>query len=59
MISVPRSAIQETNTVALEFHWADNIQKIGDISEFFLNGDNAPGTKSELCAGRKIMNDEL
>jgi hypothetical protein len=42
MISVPRSAIQETMTVALEFHWADNIQKIGDISEFFLNGDNAP-----------------
>jgi hypothetical protein len=42
MISVPRSAIQETGTVALEFHWADNIQKIGDISEFFLNGDNAP-----------------
>jgi hypothetical protein len=42
MIAVPRSAIQETMTVALEFHWTDNIQKIGDISEFFLSGDNAP-----------------
>jgi hypothetical protein len=42
MIAVSRSAIQETGTVALEFHWADNIQKIGDITEFFINGDNAP-----------------
>ncbi len=42
MISVPRSAVRATESVALEFHWADNIQKIGDISEFFMNGDNAP-----------------
>jgi hypothetical protein len=42
MIAVPRSAIQETTAVNLEFHWADNIQKIGDIAEFFTNGDNAP-----------------
>ncbi len=27
MIAVPRSAIRETSAVALEFHWADNIQK--------------------------------
>lgn len=24
------------------FHWVDNIQKIGDITKFFVNGDSAP-----------------
>ncbi len=24
------------------FHWADNIQKLNDISEFFLHGESAP-----------------
>jgi hypothetical protein len=42
MVAIPRAAIQETSAVSLEFHWADNIQKMGDITEFFLNGDNAP-----------------
>ena len=26
----------------LDFHWADNIQKYGEITEFFLNGESAP-----------------
>jgi hypothetical protein len=42
MLAIPRSAIGETADLAFDFHWADNIQKIGDITEFFLNGDNAP-----------------
>ncbi|MFC1766301.1 hypothetical protein ACFL6U_30020 [Planctomycetota bacterium] len=28
--------------LSLDFQWADHIQKLGDISEFFLNGDVAP-----------------
>lgn len=28
--------------VSLDFHWADNIAKLGDISEFSVNGDSAP-----------------
>ncbi len=54
MVSVPRSAIMETTTVALEFHWADNIQKIGDISEFFLNGDNAPERRANYVLEEKL-----
>jgi len=42
MISVPRNVFGKTDKLAFYFHWADNIQKIGDINEFFLNGDQAP-----------------
>ena len=42
MIRVKRSDIGQSDKLAFDFHWADNITKIGDISEFFLNGDNAP-----------------
>jgi hypothetical protein len=42
MIKVKRSDIGQGDKLAFDFHWADNISKIGDISEFFLNGDNAP-----------------
>ncbi len=41
MISIPIKLLNE-DTVSFDFHWADNIQKLDDISEFFLNGDNAP-----------------
>lgn len=46
MIAVPRSELQEKGKLAFDFHWADHIQKLGDISEFFLNGDNAPERRS-------------
>jgi hypothetical protein len=39
---VNRSDLTPGNKLAFDFHWADNIGKIGDITEFFLNGDNAP-----------------
>ena len=42
MIMVKRSDINKKDKLSFEFHWADNIAKIGDITEFFLNGDNAP-----------------
>jgi len=42
MLSIPRHVLSNKKTLALDFHWADNISKIGDITEFFLNGDNAP-----------------
>ncbi len=41
MIAIPRQLMNEQQ-VTLDFHWADNIQKLDDINEFFLNGDNAP-----------------
>jgi hypothetical protein len=42
MIKVPRPMISKNNKLTFDFHWADNIKSIGDITEFFMNGDNAP-----------------
>ncbi len=42
MIKVKREDLSRSEKLAFNFHWADNIAKIGDIREFFLNGDNAP-----------------
>lgn len=45
MMAIPKSLVGET-TVAMDFHWADNIQKLDDLNEFFLNGDSAPERRS-------------
>jgi hypothetical protein len=37
---VPRSIFGPR--LAFDFHWADNVNPSGDISDFALNGDNAP-----------------
>jgi hypothetical protein len=37
--------LDKSTTFALDFHWADNIQKQGDILEFSLNGDSAPNRR--------------
>tara|TARA_R110002050_G_scaffold141496_2_gene266699 strand:+ start:50979 stop:52817 length:1839 start_codon:yes stop_codon:yes gene_type:complete len=42
MIQVKRVDLDHVESLAFDFHWADNIGEIGDISEFFLNGDSAP-----------------
>lgn len=43
-LAIPRHALglKPEDTVTLDFKWADNIQKRGDINDFFLNGDIAP-----------------
>jgi hypothetical protein len=42
-IGIPRTMIgQSGKTPAFDFHWADNIQRFDDISEFGVNGDSAP-----------------
>jgi len=42
-ISIPRAALGLVGKpVALDFHWADNIQKPNDIVEFSISGDSAP-----------------
>ncbi|MBE0653580.1 MAG: hypothetical protein IH594_07265, partial [Bacteroidales bacterium] len=45
MLEIPKSLIGESR-VSLDFHWADNIQKLNDINEFFMNGDSAPERRS-------------
>ena len=47
-IAVPRSDIGQgsgSSQVAFDFHWADNIQKSGDIIEFGISGDSAPNRR--------------
>ncbi len=42
-ISVPLSLFHLTNaTLSFNFHWADNMQKLTDVSCFFTDGDSAP-----------------
>lgn len=45
-ISLARETIDETDGApAFYFHWADNIQSFGDVSELGLNGDSAPNRR--------------
>ena len=45
-IRVPRTLINQTGKdILFYFHWADNIQKLNDITEFFIYGDSAPYRK--------------
>lgn len=42
-LAVPRAALGlEGKPVRIDFHWADNLPKDGDLLEFALSGDSAP-----------------
>jgi len=42
-LAVPRAALGlEGKPVRIDFHWADNLQRDGEILEFALSGDSAP-----------------
>ncbi|NLN94390.1 MAG: hypothetical protein GX130_13960 [Candidatus Hydrogenedens sp.] len=45
-LAIPRAliALQE-GSPAFDFHWADNIQSFGDVSELGLHGDHAPNRR--------------
>lgn len=45
-MAIPRALIGQANaSPSFDFHWADNIQGFGDISEFGLKGDSAPNRR--------------
>lgn len=45
-LSIPRAAIKkELDPLTVDFHWADNIQRFGDVSELGVNGDSAPNRR--------------
>ena len=47
MLAVPRALLRQTGKqVSFQFHWADNISRIGDITEFSLHGDSAPDRRA-------------
>jgi hypothetical protein len=44
-LAIPRAAIgvaQGTHGVSIDFKWADNLQRPGDLMDFYLSGDVAP-----------------
>ncbi len=44
-LAVPREALglkAGANEVSLDFKWADNIQRAGDLMDFYVSGDVAP-----------------
>ncbi len=44
-LAVPRAALslpKGTTRLALDFKWADNLQRPGEVMDFFLSGDVAP-----------------
>jgi len=45
-IRIPRATLaMPEGKPAFDFHWADNIQGFGDISELGVNGDSAPNRR--------------
>jgi hypothetical protein len=42
-IRIPKSLLQIKDKVNIEFKWSDNMQDEGDIMDFYVNGDVAPG----------------
>ncbi len=54
-IKVPRKLLgketEQANVPRFNFKWSDNMQNDGDIMDFYLNGDAAPGGRFKFCFG--------
>ena len=51
-LSIPLALLNlEPSDVTFDFKWADNIQKLDDINEFFINGDVAPERRFDYYYG--------
>ena len=44
MLRIPRKVLgMEDRTLDFEFKWSDNMQDEGNLMDFYVNGDVAPG----------------
>jgi hypothetical protein len=43
-LALPRAALvgTENGPLSFDFKWADNLQRPGDVQDFYLSGDVAP-----------------
>lgn len=41
-LRIPRKLLEHNGALNFEFKWQDNLQKPGDIYDFYLSGDTAP-----------------
>ena len=58
-LTIPRAALGlpagETKT-AIDFKWADNLQKPGDVMDFYLGGDVAPEGRFNYSYEAEVVN---
>ena len=46
VVTIPRTALGiDTDDFTVNFKWSDNMQTDGDIMDFYVNGDVAPGAR--------------
>jgi hypothetical protein len=46
MVRLPKALVEQNGKLKFNFHCADNITAIGDIQEFFTQGDSAPSRRA-------------
>lgn len=42
-VAVPKIAVGQSGAVDFEFKWSDNMQQPGNVLDFYISGDSAPG----------------
>ena len=42
-ISIPKKTLGMGRDIDFEFKWNDNMQAPGDVLDFYISGDTAPG----------------
>jgi hypothetical protein len=51
-LAIPRSALglpKDTEHLSLNFKWADNLQRPGEVMDFYISGDVAPEGRFAYC----------
>lgn len=55
-LEIPRSILQlNDKDIDIEFKWNDNMQENGDIMDFYVNGDTAPGGRFNFVYTTKVQ----
>ena len=53
--AIPRQILLlNSNDIDIEFKWNDNMQENGNIMDFYVNGDTAPGGRFNFVYSSKI-----
>jgi hypothetical protein len=55
-LEIPRNVLNldQGSLIDIEFKWNDNMQEIGNIMDFYVNGDTAPGGRFNFVYSEKI-----
>lgn len=56
-LKIPRSVLKQVGReIDIEFKWNDNMQEPGNIMDFYVNGDTAPGGRLNFVYSDKTSN---